>query len=230
MKYKYQLIERRDESPEGTTSDTLREKNNLILAPKGNYTLDQILDILKNPKPEYLKGIYIPFSENEKEIKLNIYGEKNIKANVDKNKQLKINQKAKYGKLFYKHIEDEISKIKGKSVKFERIITEPVGGFILGLPLMTKNNNDIITDYIKLTKNSKKSSGLKWEELPNEAVVKILTDNMSMAEKTIDTILSNAGLKSGEDYSLRKEKVINELKNIIKEIITNERLSFKKRF
>jgi hypothetical protein len=229
MKYKYRLTERQDESPESTTSSALREKNNLILAPKGNYTLDQILDILKNPKPEYLKGIHIPFSENEKDIRVNVYGEKNILANVDKNKQLKINQKTKYGKLFYKHIEDEISKAKGKPVKFERIITEPVGGFALGLPLMTKNNNDIIADYIKLTKSSKKSSGLKWEELPNEAAVKVLTDNMSITEKTINTILSNAGLKSGEDYSLRKEKVISELKNIIKEIVTNERFSFKKR-
>lgn len=226
MKYKYKLTERN----ESDTQDALREKNNLILAPKGNYTLDQILDILKNPKPEYLKGVYVPFSENEKEIKLNVYGEKNILANVDKNKTLKANQKEKYGKLFYEYIQDVLA-TNGQSVKFERIITDPVGGFILGLPLMTKNNNDIITKYINLTKNKgKKSSGLKWEELPSEAAVRFLTDNMSITEKTIKTILSNAGLESGEDYSLRKEKTLNELKNIIKEIITNERFSFKKRF
>jgi len=230
MKYKYRLIERRNDSPEDNTQSALREKNNLVLVPKGDYTLDQILNILKNPKPEYLKGVYVPFSEKEQDIKINIYGEKNIMANVDKNKKLKIDQKNKYGKLFYQYVEGEVSKTKGKPVKFERIITEPVGGFVLGLPLMTKNNNDIVADYIKLTKSSKKFNEIKWEELPNEAAVKILTDNMSTTEKTINTILTNAGLKSGEDYSLRKEKVIDELKNIIKEIITNERLSFKKRF
>lgn len=217
MKYKYKLTERN----ESDTQDALREKNNLTLTAKGNYNLKQILDILQNPKPEYLKGVYVPFSENEKEIKLNVYGEKNILANVDKNKTLKANQKEKYGKLFYEYIQDVLA-TNGQSVKFERIITDPVGGFILGLPLMTKNNNDIITKYINLTKNKgKKSSGLKWEELPGEAAVRFLTDNMSITEKTVKTILSNAGLESGEDYSLKKEKTINEIQ------VTRPKISLK---
>ena len=230
MNYKYRLVENIGDDS-GDNKD--RGTYNLILYAKNeNYPLDAILDILDNPKDEYLKGAYAPSSESEKEIKLNVYGEKNVLANIDKNKELKNKQVEKYGKLFYKHIEDELGAA-GKPSKFERILNDPkkdnIGkagseGFLLGLPLMTKNNNDIIAQYTKLTKSKGKTSGIKYKQLPDEPAVKILTPNMSITEKNINTILTNAGLKAGVDYSLTRVKDEGLLREIIKEIITRKNI------
>lgn len=231
MNYKYKLVE--NTSDEVGDNKGLRGTYNLILSAKNeNYPLDTILDILDNPKDEYLKGAYAPSSESEKEIKLNVYGEKNVLANIDKNKELKNKQVEKYGKLFYKHIEDELGAA-GNSSKFERILNDPkkdnIGktgseGFLLGLPLMTKNNNDILSQYIKLTKSKGKTSGIKYKLLPDESAVKILTPNMSVTEKNINTILTNAGLNSGTDYTLNRVKDEDLLREIIKEIITRKNI------
>jgi hypothetical protein len=220
MKYKYKLVEN-EESTQGGEETTggisFREKNDLVLSSKNDeYPLEVILDILKNPKKEYLKGVHVPYSENEKDIKLNIYGFPIIMANTAKNNRLKEEQISKYGKMFYQFVEENVG------LKFKQLKKN-------GFPELNKDNNIVVDKYIDLTKEKGKvSSGIKWKDLEDEAAVKIITDNLSIAEKNIQTILSNAGLKNNIDYSLKRRALsedLNRLRNIIKEIIEENKIN-----
>jgi hypothetical protein len=207
-KYKYRLTEQSDAGEETPVSGNLREKNYLYISALGKYNLDDILDMLKNPDPKFLQGVYVPYSESDKEIKLNIYGNPNIRANIKKNEQLLASQTEKYGKPFYQYVEDELGK------KFIKIKPN-------GFPDTNKDNNALVDEYTKLTKTKGKiKTGLKTEKTPDGESAKFLTDNLSITEKTVNRILNNAGLVEDVDYVLERKKSIEEqIKKRIKETI-----------
>lgn len=197
-KYKYRLVEQLDTGEETPAGGSLREKNYLYISAKGGNDLDTILDLLKNPDPEFLKGVFVPYSESDKDVKLNIYGYPSIRANIKKNEQLLVSQTEKYGKPFYQYVEDELGK------KFTKLKPN-------GFPDTNKDNNALVDEYTKLTKTKGKiKTGLKAEKTPDGESAKFFTDNLSMTEKTVNRILTNAGLVEDVDYVLERKKSVEE--------------------
>ena len=213
MKYKYKLKEQEttstgDESGVGN----IREKKDLVLIAKGDYSINDIIDILNDPK-NYNK-VFTKKSTELETIESDIYGYRNIPANSKKNKSLLDSQKEKYGEPLYKKLETETGD------KF-------VGIQSSGFPPKTKTNDEIVKKYISNSSEKPLNKlDLKYEKIDDREAIKFLTDNISITSSKIESILTNAGLKSGKDYSLGKKLIDeSELRTMIKELV-NENTSF----
>lgn len=210
-KFKYKLKEQESSSEDETGVGNVREKKDLVLIAKGEYSINDIIDILNDPK-NYSK-VFTKKSSELENIELDIYGYKNIPANNKKNRALLDAQKEKYGEPFYKQLEKETGD------KFTGIQSS-------GFPPKSKSNDEIVKKYASSTIDKPLTKlDLKWEKLEDREAIKFFTDNISITTSKLESILSNAGLTSGKDYSLGKKLVDeNKLRNIVKELINENSL------
>jgi len=211
-KYKYKLKEQEITSGDESGIGNVREKKDLVLIAKGDYSIDSIIDILNDSK-NYNK-VFTKKSSELENIELDIYGYKNIPANSKKNKALLDSQKEKFGEPFYRKIETETGS------KFSGIQSS-------GFPPKSKSNDEIVKKYASnSTEKPINKLDLKYEKIEDREAIKFFTDNISITTSKIESILTNAGLKSGKDYSLGKKLIDeSELRTMIKELV-NENTSF----
>lgn len=218
MKYKYILVE----NEEPTTLDDGGEENGLKkmqfpqelkLTTHRNVKVDDIVDILENPK--YFSTIFIGKSNNLLDLEKKVFGDK-----PTSDKFITINQKIynENGNKLYKEIVDSVGNFevdgdgKTKTIKQKDKIT---GKTLFMFPIKTAKNQKLISDYLKI----KPKINIKFKKIDNFT----LTFPMS-SKSDVEKILNNAkeaNVISSKDYSLETIDKLdeNKLRESIKEIL-----------
>lgn len=207
MKYRYQLTEQDEE----TGLKGLRSQNELVLTAKGKFDADSILNILNDPK--FLGSVFVDESVGLKELKTKVFGDKpNVPTTLKTN--IKIYQEN--GKNLYNEIEEKTGKKFNKKDAVIKRDKEQNIQFIF--PKYIMDNVKLVEEYYEKEKSSdEKSKQTDIEPTKiDDFTIRFPISNRSTVEK----ILNNAKLVSGEDYKLSKEMADdNSLRNTIKEII-----------
>lgn len=218
MKYKYRLVE----NEEPSTPDDGGEENGLKkmqfpqelkLTTHRNVKVDDIVDILENPK--YFSTIFISKSNNLLDLEKKVFGDK-----PTSDKFITINQKIynENGNKLYKEIVDSVGNFevdgdgKTKTIKQKDKIT---GKTLFMFPIKTAKNQKLISDYLKI----KPKINIKFKKIDNFT----LTFPMS-SKSDVEKILNNAKeakVISSKDYSLETIDKLdeNKLRESIKEIL-----------
>lgn len=218
MKYKYRLVE----NEEPTTPDDGGEENGLKkmqfpqelkLTTHRNVKVDDIVDILENPK--YFSTIFIGKSNNLLDLEKKVFGDKPTSE-----KFITINQKIynENGNKLYKEIVDSVGNFevdgdgKTKTIKQKDKIT---GKTLFMFPINSAKNQKLISNYLKI----KPKINIKFKKIDNFT----LTFPMS-SKSDVEKILNNAkeaNVISSKDYSLETIDKLdeNKLRESIKEIL-----------
>jgi hypothetical protein len=208
MNFKYRLIEQEEE--DGLKG--LRGKNELFLTSE-KYTADELLKILNDPKN--LGDTYVGRSKELDDLYKRVFG---IPTASDKeNKDLYNTEYNGFvGKDLYRDIISKVSK------KFDRVPPftkkDENGETMYYFFGKTKNNEEVVKDYYLETSDSAKKfikADITPKKIGDREINFPLNDDISLKK-----ILKAAGLKSGVDYELTKQKVEEStIRNTVREQI-----------
>jgi hypothetical protein len=213
MKYQYRLIK---EEEEESGLKGLRAQNELILTPLGQYTAEEFVDILNDPKN--LSGVHSTTNKKLEELEARVFGPTGRKVH-DK----------EYIDLFNTTYDsnDPFSPTNGPALY--KIISQEIRGFQPGqkkeilsngkrvavFPVRTVENLNIVSEFFtKKTGESAKKSDISTPTV-TDGVLKFPI----MDEKNLKKILNNANLDSGKDYKLGKQEINEKLHDVIREEI-----------
>lgn len=205
MKYKYRLVEQEEGGEEESGLKQLRAKSELILK-SNKYTADELLDILNDPKN--LESVFIAKSEGLADLERRVFGDKpNRRSNYPINKEIY----KENGKELYRKIAQTVG---GFDKGTPAVKKDSAGNIEFFFPEKSKYNLDLIKSYYdKTSESGEKSvkSKLTPEKVDNNTL-KFDAKDKSDLEK----ILKNSKLILGQDYTLEKQKSLDEYK-ILKE-------------
>jgi len=197
MKYTYRLREQEEGGEEESGLKQLKSKNELILTALGDLTADKLMDIINDPSN--LKGTFVLRSEGLRELERKVFGD--TKASNDVNKNIyQENGGELYSKIF-----KEVGGFKKGTPFFKKSKTGEIEFYF---PEKNKYNLELIKKYFDKTQSGEEKS-VRSSLNPTKV------DDMSLKfqpkdESILSKILKNAKLSSGKDYSLTKQKSLDE--------------------
>jgi len=216
MSFKYKLKEQEEGGEEESGLKQLKSKNELILTALGDLTADKLMDIINDPNN--LKGTFVLRSEGLKELERKVFGD--TKATNEVNQ--KIYQEN--GIKLYNEIAKEVGGFKKGTKPFSKKKTpnsktnNPGDPYEFLFPEKNVYNLNLIKKYFDKTQSSKEKSIESALDLVkiDDVTLKLKpkdksAETIKSQEKLIDTILTqNAKLVNGKDYSLTKQKSLDE--------------------
>jgi hypothetical protein len=216
MKYQYKLVKENEGEEEISGLKGLRAQNELVLTPLGQYTTEEFIDILNDPKN--LSGVHFTVNKKLEELETRVFGPTGRKVpdkeyielyntTYDSNDPFSPTN----GPALYKTISQEIRGFQPGQKK--EILSN--GKRVAVFPVRTAENLDIVSEFFtkRMGEPAKK---------PDISTPTTSDDNLKfpvMDEKNLKKILDNAGLESGKDYKLGKQEVSEKMHAIVREEI-----------
>jgi predicted RNA-binding protein with PUA-like domain len=213
MKYQYRLIK---EEEEESGLKSLRAQNELILTPLGQYTAEEFINILNDPKN--LSGVHSTTNKKLEELETRVFGPTGrrvpdkeyidiFNTTYDPNDPFSPTN----GPALYKTISQEIRGFQPGQKK--EIINN--GKRVAVFPVRTAENLDIVSEFF--TKRAGEPA--KKPDISTPTVADNVLRFPIIDEKNLKKILNNANLDSGKDYKLGKQEVNEKLHAIVREEI-----------
>lgn len=212
-KYKYRLVEQEEGGEEESGLKQFKAKSELILK-SNKYTADELLDILNDPKN--LEGVFVSKASGLANLEKQVFGDQpNRRSNYAVNKEIY----KQNGKDLYRKIAQTVG---GFDKGTPAVKKDTAGNIEFFFPEKSKYNLDLVKDYYTKTSGENAVRSTLTPEKVDDKTLKFELKDKSTLEK----ILKNSKLILGQDYSLDKQKSLDEynsLKERLVKILKNVR-------